>query len=259
MRYQFSWVGRFCCIHQWDKNTTCKKTANTSSGFTLIELLVVISIISILISILLPALSKARSTAETTVCANHVKTFGVANLIYTQDYKDKICQSRDVYAKVMYQLLEPYGIDYDSNLADAKIYTGKMAQCPRAYATQFQDKLWTSYNFSYAGNLNAHVYSKNATDFQVHIKLSSIREPSRIISVAETALHTRIWGRDDGINNDEFYIYARTRHNQGSNYLLMDGHVSFHKPPKDWLTVDLEYRWNDPSKKGQARFNFIDK
>lgn len=231
-----------------------KGSIKLTKVFTLIELLVVISIISILISILLPALAKARSTAQTTVCANHVKTFGIANLVYTQEYKDKLCPSRDVNSKVMYQILEPYGIDSDSDLAVAKTtYTGKMAQCPRALSTPYQDKPWTSYNFSYAGNLNAHIYS----DKTIHIKLSSIVSPSRIISVVETALQTRAWGRDDGIDQDEYYTHARTRHNQGSNYLLMDGHVNFHKPPKDWLTVDTEYRWNDPGKQGQARFNFI--
>jgi len=58
----------------------------TARAFTLIELLVVISIIAVLAAMLLPGVGMVRSAAQSTICANILRQFGMANISYAQDH-----------------------------------------------------------------------------------------------------------------------------------------------------------------------------
>ena len=57
-------------------------------AFTLVELLVVISIIALLMGVLVPALGKARELAKRIVCANHLRTMGTGDAMYSQVSED---------------------------------------------------------------------------------------------------------------------------------------------------------------------------
>jgi prepilin-type N-terminal cleavage/methylation domain-containing protein/prepilin-type processing-associated H-X9-DG protein len=62
----------------------------TDGGFTLIELLVVIAVIALLLALLLPALWKARNQARAVVCQTHLKQWGMALDLYTEDSEGRV-------------------------------------------------------------------------------------------------------------------------------------------------------------------------
>ncbi len=57
-------------------------------GFTLIEVLVTVGIIGLLAAILLPTLGAARKQAKATACGAQLQQISLANIMYTQAYKD---------------------------------------------------------------------------------------------------------------------------------------------------------------------------
>jgi prepilin-type N-terminal cleavage/methylation domain-containing protein len=57
-------------------------------GFTLIELLVVIAVIAIIAAILFPVFAQARERARQATCLSNCKQWGMAFMLYVQDYDE---------------------------------------------------------------------------------------------------------------------------------------------------------------------------
>lgn len=78
-------------MHKYTINTApvtiCRKEVamRITKAFTLIELLVVIAIIAILMAILMPALRSAKDHGKRIVCSSHLKTLGLANVLYSDE------------------------------------------------------------------------------------------------------------------------------------------------------------------------------
>lgn len=64
------------------------------AAFSLLDLLVSLAIIAILMAIMLPSLVKAKSTAQQVVCASNVRQIGLCLMMYQDDYKGRMPESR---------------------------------------------------------------------------------------------------------------------------------------------------------------------
>ncbi len=244
---------------------------NKLRAFTLIELLVVIAIIAILAAILFPVFAQAREKAREVTCLSNEKQFGLAILMYAQDFDEtfplanypappSVDAGFDSNSRLhWYSLVDPYikgGYTRPTANIKKSIYV-----CPDYPGTT--RAFGTSPDYSYVINSNlAPPRAQNPTTpdippawtEQAPSTLGSLNEPAQVVLTAEGA-GQRVYtpGNDTGYypyypayasgkDSSLTYIYARNRHNDGSDYLLADGHAKwFRAPDPSYTTPDSNY------------------
>ena len=174
-------------------------------GFTLIELLVVIAIIAILAAILFPVFARAREKARQTSCLNNVKSLMLGNLMYAQDYDERLIPAAIPYGPsgwvYWFQVLQPY-------LKNTQILKCPSDTVPYGYGWNYQE-------FGY-------YYGTHGTGWAT--ALAEIDKPAETILLGDNA---------DG--SDGRYLYKSSayttsvRHNEGGNMGLCDGHAKWYK------------------------------
>ena len=215
-----------------------KSVVTKRSAFTLIELLVVIAIIAILAAILFPVFAKAREKARQTSCLSNMKQLGLGLMQYTQDADEMVPADPDNWgtpmgigwAQAIYPYVKSTGVYKcpDDSTAGKAVSYAFNAALPNSPATHGHIPAFS------APAKTVELYEISGATCDVTASVT----PCSPIGVTFINYTTPDWVSSTTIKAETGWTFGRTsadgafasqvgRHTDGSNYLMVDGHVKW--------------------------------
>ena len=224
-------------------------------GFTLIELLVVIAIIALLLSILTPSLSKAKDIAKKVSCASNVRSIGLAVTQYQVEFDGwlPMCyQGCDTRVSRAYVIGATYCWEISRFLGceDDPWFEGGFWEsgAPPALTCPSERKDWGAHILGYGWNwASLGAYIRPSGDWWKRRKVREVARPGETSCLGETRpmdntlygeLPTQLtifWGYQGSAPD----YYCGKRHDDGTNFLCVDGHI------EHWKYDDLIDDWDN--------------
>jgi prepilin-type N-terminal cleavage/methylation domain-containing protein/prepilin-type processing-associated H-X9-DG protein len=205
---------------------------NTRKAFTLIELLVVIAIIAILAAILFPVFAQAREAARKTSCLSNLKQMGLAMLMYTEDFDEKMVLWEQGSGNLFFDS-QGFALSYD-RILQPYLKNNVISGCP----SDLSDKGFAPYGGVYAkrsyaipGNIGGNWCNTSTNPEPNPPVLAQMAEPTYTIMLDERDNCASgdagedphaIWGWCS-VNDAE--SETAWRHNLQANYVYADGHA----------------------------------
>ena len=191
------------------------------SGFTLIELLVVIAIIAILAAILFPVFARARAKARQTACMANLKQLGLSFEMYAQDYDEMLPIWG--YGNTSYPENGPAQgfYSWDTSL-EPYLKNQQILKCPdNPYNRDARGYAMTRYTGDPYG-VNIAMYTGMAPLPSETVLLSE-KGDKLVGQCGDAAMEAFFQSHNAGdeVEKDMF-------HNEGKNFLFLDGHVKWH-------------------------------
>jgi len=242
-----------------------KRNEPRPGGFTLIELLVVIAIIAILAALLLPALARAKNTALRIQCANNLKQWGVAIVMYAGENGETFPENDINGAKDMAYVNGDWNINfypqylYHNAAGTSKVNTradNDVIYDPTDTGHRQWEETMGVTNLIGYDTLPARAYQASYGDLDTRItpwfyrvKLGGhYRNAPVMMDRIHEIVHGTYGSWTDDLNGQvpsSSHPFGGNNTPVGGNYLYEDGHV-------DWL----QFKWAGPSK-GAARASQI--
>jgi prepilin-type N-terminal cleavage/methylation domain-containing protein/prepilin-type processing-associated H-X9-DG protein len=206
-------------------------------AFTLIELLVVIAIIAILAAIVFPVFSKAREKARQTQCTSNMRQLGIAFAMYTQDADEQLpVNTGNTAAATLNGWINFVNFpNFDNIPATFDVAHGSIY--PYVKNTQVyvcpDDTLGQKYGLSYAENscLQNYTPPTGITSYSGYSLAKHQNESGTLLLAEEDSIDTQ---HLHGSTNDGYFSLfyndgVSIRHTNGSNMLMLDGHVKWYR------------------------------